>query len=185
MRKTDDKTINLISKKNFYNHKIELRIGAWKNHFDFNYANTIIAMALNHCTKDKDFFVNGYLITSQSLYLVAKTEKKAIDTILNKMEQHINLLLQIHNQKLKNNKYETNFIVDDENIFYVIHEPLFELYPFKNNHLIQLITGKKVALPYFDRELENLKFMVRHHSFCSAIDYSGAIGPVDVTLLED
>jgi hypothetical protein len=70
-------------------------------------------------------------------------------------------------------------------MFYVIHEPLFELYPLKNNHLIQLITGKKVELPYFDRELENLKFMIAHHTFCSAIDYSGALGPVDVTLLED
>jgi hypothetical protein len=185
MKKIDNKPECTTTKKHLYNHKVELRIGDWKNHFDLNYANTIIAMALNHCTKDKDFFINGYLITSQNLYLIAKTEKKAIDTILNKMEQHINLLLQIHNQKLRNNKYETNFIVEDGNVFCLIHEPLFELYPFKNNHLIQLITGKKVELPYFDRELENLKFMVRHHSFCSAIDYSGAIGPVDVTLLED
>ncbi|WP_264563987.1 hypothetical protein [Flavobacterium sp. N3904] len=184
MRKIEKKPEPCAPKKHFYSHKIELKIGAWKKQFDFNYVNTIIAMALNHCTKDNAFFINGYLITSNTLYLVAKTDKKAMDGILYKMEQHLSLLIQIHSQKLKKKMYETDDIVDDETILYPIYEPLFELYPLKNNHLIQLITGKKVALPYFDRELERLKFMVKHHSFCSVIDYSGALGPVDVTLLE-
>jgi hypothetical protein len=142
-------------------------------------------LALNHCTKENDFFINGYLITSQSLFLVAKTDKKEFDSILNKMEQHISLLLQIHIKKLKTDRYKINSFIAIENIFYIIQKPLFELYPLKNSHLIKLMTGKKVELLYFDRELYRLKFMVKHHSFCSAIDYTGAIGPVEVTVLKD
>ncbi|KQX09909.1 hypothetical protein [Flavobacterium sp. Root420] len=183
MKKTENISVSIISEKYYHNHKLELRIGDWKKHFDPNYVNTIIAMALNHCTEETDFIINGYLITSKNLYLVAKTDKKRFDEMLHKIEHHINLLLKFLTPE--KNKYEIDFYIDQDDNYSIIHEPLFTVYPFKNDYLIRLITGKKVVLPYYNPELESLKSIVQHHPFCSVIDYSGAIGPVTVIPLKD
>lgn len=185
MKNMEDTPAALLAKKHLYSHKTALKIGNWKNNFDLNYTNTIIAIALNHCCKYHDLIINGYLITASSLYLVVKTHEKSIDTILNKIEDRINLLLKDDKRTLKNKKYNIDFILDHEDVFFEIQEPLFKVYPLKNEHLIPLITGKKIELPYYDRRLEALKKLIHHHPFCSAIDYSGAIGPVNVTLLKD
>lgn len=185
MKKDDDTSTSLVFKKHLHNHKVELGIGNWRKHFDSNYINTIIAMTLNHCTKDKEFIINGYLITSKSIYLIVQTNEKTFDTLLNKIEKHVHLLVKTHKKGIQNN-YENDFIeYEEDSTFYTIGKPLFKLYLLKNEHLVQLITGKKVLLPYFNPELEDLKLMILHHPFCSAIDYSGALGPVDVTLLND
>lgn len=182
MKKIEDTSISLNFKKHLHNHKVELKIENWRKHFDLNYVNTIIAMTLNHCTKNKEFIINGYLITSKTIYLIVKTNEKTFDNLLNKIEIHIHLLLKTHKKEIQNS-YENDFIEDEEDkTFYTIRKPLFKLYPLKNEHLVQLITGKKVLLPYFDRKLEDLKLLIHNHPFCSAIDYSGAIGPVDVTV---
>ena len=183
MKKIENTPVSIISKKQYYTHKVELRIGVWKKHFDPNYVNTIIAMALNHCTKDKEFIINGYLITSQNLFLAAKTDTKKFDETLHKIEHHIHLVLKHPNPE--RNKYEADFFIGQEDSYYAVQDSFFTVYPLKNDYLTRLITGKKVLLPYFNPELERLKLMVQQHSFCSVIDYSGGIGPVDVTLLED
>lgn len=174
-----------LSKKHFYTHKTELKIGNWKNNFDLNYTNSIIAIALNHSCKYHDLIINGYLMTAKSLYVVAKTHEKSIENVLNKIENHIHLLLKSDNQTLKNKNFNIDFILDHEDVFFEIQEPLFKVSPLKNDYLIALITGKKIGIPYYDRRLEALKKLVHHHPFCSAVDYSGAIGPVQVTLLKD
>ena len=185
MKKVDDKSISITIEKRLHEHKIELRIGNWSKKLDLNYVNTLIAMTLNHCTKDKDFIIKGYLMTSKTIYLIVKTNEKTFDNLLNKIEIHIHLLLKIHKKEIQK-IHENDFMADDkDDAFYTIRKPLFKLYPLKNEYLIQLLTGKKVVLPYFDRKLEDLKLMIQHHPFCSAIDYSGAIGPVDVTLIAD
>lgn len=185
MKKNDDTSTSLVFKKHLHNHKVELRIGNWRKHFELNYVKTIIAMTLNHCTKDKQFIINGYLITSKTVYLILKTNEKTFENLLKKIEIHIHLLLKTHKKDIQNS-YENDFLdYEEDSTFYTIRRPLFKLHPLKNEHLVQLITGKKVLLPYFDRELEDLKLMIHNYPFCSAIDYSGAIGPVDVTLLND
>ncbi|CAD0009121.1 hypothetical protein [Flavobacterium salmonis] len=185
MKKVNDKSISITIEKRLHEHKIELRIGNWSKKFDLNYVNIIIAMTLNHCTKNKDFIIKGYLITSKTVYLILKTNEKTFDNLLKKIEIHIHFLLKIHKKQIQNS-YENDFIADEEDsTFYTIRRPLFKLQPLKNEHLVLLITGKKVVLPYYNRELEDLKLFIRNHPFCSAIDYSGAIGPVDMTLLND
>jgi len=185
MKKNENISQDILLKKHLYTHKAELEIGNWKKHFDFNYVNTIIAMALNYCHKKNELIINGYLITDQSLYLIVKTHEKTIDTAVHQLEVQITFLLKINPQKFKKNKYKTAFIVDDEDVFYAVRDSLFKVHPLKNNDLIGLITGKKLTLPYHNPELEALKQIIKNHCFCSAIDYSGAIGPVPVTLLKD
>lgn len=183
MKKIENTPPEILSKKHLYTHKAELRIGDWKKHFDFNYINSIIAMALNYCNKNQDLIINGYLITRQNLYLIVKTHDKTIDATIHKLEAQISFLLKMNPQKFKKEKYEIAFIVDDEDLFYGVRGSLFKIHPLKNTYLIHLITGKNVTLPYFNPEVENLKRMIKNHPFCSAIDYSGAIGPVAVDLL--
>ncbi|MEN2399208.1 hypothetical protein GKZ90_0005435 [Flavobacterium sp. MC2016-06] len=185
MKKIENTAITVLSKKHFYKHNAVLKIGDWKNNFDLNYRNSIIAIALNHCCKHNDLIINGYLITTNNLYLVAKSNEKLLDAILNKLEHQINHLLKLDHKAIHKKKFNIDFIIDDEETFYEIQEPLFKIYPLKDDYLITLITGKKVTLPYFDRRLEDLKSMIQNHPFCSAIDYSGAIGPVYMTLLEE
>lgn len=184
MKKIEDKPVQLVARKHFYNHKAELRLGDWKNHFDPGYINTIIAITLNHFIKEKELIINGYLITHKSLYLLFKSDKKAIDELLQKVESYLVFLLKKHHKKVKNNIYKNDLIIKEDNIFYIIHEPLFTYNPLKNDYIIQLITGKKIELPYHDPDLEYLKSGIKNNPFCSAIDYSGALGPVDVTLIK-
>lgn len=185
MKNIEDTPAVLLSKKHIHHHKTELKIGNWKNNFDLNYIHTLIAIALNHSCKYHDLIINGYLMTAKSLYLVAKTPEKSIENVLNKIEDYIHLLLKNDNQTLKNKNFNIDFILDPEDVFFEIQEPLFKVSPLKNDYLLPLITGKKIELPYHDRRLEALKRLIHHHPFCSAIDYAGAIGPVQVTLLKD
>ncbi|MEO6176892.1 MAG: hypothetical protein ABIP27_17195 [Flavobacterium circumlabens] len=175
----------VLPKKRLYTHQSEFKIGNWKDNFDLNYTHSLIAIALNHSCKYHDLIVNGYLITAKSVYLVVKTPEKSIENMLSKIENHIHLLLKNENQTLKNKNFNIDFILDNEDVFFEIQEPLFKVSPLKNDDLISLITGKKIELPYYDRRLEALKKLIHHHPFCSAIDYSGAIGPVYVTLLKN
>jgi hypothetical protein len=168
MEVVQKKSKNIFSPTPHFLHKIELRLGEWKKKYEISYVNSLIAIALNHCVKDSELTIHGYLITKDKVYLVAKTVKEPIIEILDKIEIHLCFLLQEHTKS-----------------YYAFQKPFFKTYPLKNDYLVQLITGKKVELPYHDRELEELKFIIKHSSFCSCIDYSGALGPVDVTLLED
>lgn len=181
MKKTENLNKVAVTAPQFHCHKVTLKIGSWKKHFDFNYVNTIIAMALSDFDSKIFFYINGYLITSHNIYLVVQTTEKNIDEMVHKIETQIILLLKTNPQKLKENKREISFIADDENIFYEARKPLFKIYPLENDHLVKLITGEKVTLPYFDRNLRELKALIHNHPFCSAINYSGGIGPVKVT----
>ncbi|WP_337966030.1 hypothetical protein [uncultured Flavobacterium sp.] len=181
MKKTENIKKVAVAAPQMQRHKVTLKIGDWKKHFDFNYVNAIIAMALNDFDDKIYFFINGYLITSQNVYLVVQTTEKNIEEMVNKIETKIILLLKTNPQKLKENRREISFIADDENIFYEARKPLFKIYPLQNDHLVKLITGEKVTLPYYDRNLRELKALIHNHPFCSAIYYLKGIGPVKVT----
>lgn len=185
MKKNENIKKVAIAAPQLHRHKVKLKIGNWKKHFDLNYVNTIIALALNDFNDKIFFYINGYLITSQNLYLVVQTTEKSVEEMVTKIENQIINLLKTNPQKLKENRGEVSIIADDENLFYAARKPLFKIYPLENDHLIKLITGQKVTLPYFDRDLENLKNRIHNHPFCSAINYLGGIGPVKVTSFKD
>ena len=185
MKKDENIKKVAVAAPQLHRHKVTLKIGNWKKYFDSNYVSTIIAMALNDFDDKIFFFINGYLITTQNLYLVVQTTEKSVDEMVSKIEAKIIHLLKTNPQKLKENRGENSFIADDESLFYAARKPLFKIYPLENDHLIKLITGRKVKLPYFDQNLESLKNMIHNHPFCSAIHYLGGIGPVKVTSFKD
>lgn len=174
-----------VAKPQLLRHKVRLKIENWKSHFDLNYVNTIIAMALSDFDDEIYFDIKGYLITSQNLYLVVQTTETSIKKMVNKIEVKIIFLLKSNPQKLKKNRRDISFIADDENFFYDTREPLFKIYPLENHHLVKLITGEKVTLPYFDRDLKELKALIHNHPFCSAIHYLGGIDPVEMEEIKD
>ena len=53
-------------------------------------------------------------------------------------------------------------------------------YPFLNDYIRALITGKEVHIGYYDPYLERLKQYIHNHNYCSALDYSGGKSPVIV-----
>ncbi|HEX8014944.1 MAG TPA: hypothetical protein VF465_06910 [Flavobacterium sp.] len=184
MKKIEDKSVSIIINPQLYSHQAGLKLGDWEKYFNLKYVNTLIAMALNQCIKNDELIINGYLITDKILYLVVKSNEKKFDSILKKLENHIHFLLEIHKKESQNiDNY--NFETDNESAYYHIRKPFFKFHPLNNEYLVPLITGKKVTLPYFDRKLEYLKMIIQNNPFCSAIDYSGALGPVIVTLLND
>lgn len=184
MKKTEDETTSLISKKHWHTHLVELKLGSWKKHYDFNYRNKIIALTLNHFIKKNELVIHGYLITGSSIFLVAKTDHRSFEEVIERIELHIALLLKKYDNKFSNSISKTDFMLDIEDIFQTVHQPLFKIKPLQNYYLIKLITGIKIEIPYLDPELEYLKLLIKNHPFCSSVDYSGAIGPVEVTLLE-
>jgi len=175
----------VIAAPQLHRHKVTLKIGKWKKYFDSNYVSTIIAMALNDFDDKIFFFINGYLITSQNLYLVVQTAEIEKDQMVSKIEAKIVLLLKKNPQKPKDSHSEISLVADDKSLFNIIRKPLFEIYPLENDHLVKLITGQKVTLPYFDQNLKDLKTLIHNHPFCSAINYLGGISPVKVTLYKD
>ncbi|MEO8237522.1 MAG: hypothetical protein ABI576_05385 [Flavobacterium sp.] len=179
------KNVNTIEvvpeEENLYYYKMTLKIGNWRKYFDQNYVNTIIAMGLHFFTKKDQILFNGFLITSQNVYLMIQTKEETIESTVNKIELRIIYLLKNNPKKVKINRDDISFIADDESFFYEAQRPLFKIHPLRNEHLEKLITGKKVKLPYFDRTLQSLKATIHNHPYCSAISYLGGISAVKVT----
>lgn len=184
MKKTENIIQPIPDEDNLYSYKMTLKIGNWRKHFDLNYVNTIIAMALHFFTKKDQILFNGFLITSQNVYLMIETKEETIESVVSKIELRIIYLLKNNPQKLKVNRDEISFIADDESFFYEAQKPLFKIHPLRNKHLEELITGEKVELPFFDRTLQNLKATIHNHPYCSAIAYLGGISAVKVTELK-
>jgi hypothetical protein len=119
MKKNQNSKNTTVAAPQIHRHKVALKVGNWKKYFDSVYVNTIIAMALNDFDDKNYFLINGYLITSQNLYLVVETTEKSVEEIVSKIEAKIIHLLKIHPQKLKKeSRGEIAFIADEENHFY-------------------------------------------------------------------
>jgi len=158
---------------------IALIPGDWKDEFSEYEYNVMIAEALNYCVYNEEMDISGYLLTKHRLYLVLKTEYVHINSVLLHFYDRLRKEIQ-HAQRIK--KEIEKALRHPEA---ALEKPaLFVRYPLQNPYLVKLITGRKVELPYYDAQLQRLKAEVNKASFCSAIDYTGAKGPVVVTLLK-
>ncbi len=167
---------NIIdSKKNNALHYLTLVMGSWKKDIPENQRNVIIANALNHCSYKDHLKVVGYLITNRRVFLILKDRKESIDEILFILYEQV--LLGIYEYEKVVKKYSSRELPTPKG-----HDHLFEIYPFYNYYIRRLITGGKIRLPYYDPHLARLEAQIHNYDFCSAIDYSGAKGPVVVHL---
>jgi hypothetical protein len=152
--------------------KLELRLGNWSAIFNEQEIKVIIAVALNYCAEHEGLKIIGYLITGEKVSLIVAVN-----------EEEWNEVKIVYDRKVTEGISEMlnqNKCCDDE----VNTKPdvqfnkLFKECPLTNQYLIQLITGRKIALAYYNVEVEKLKEQVDRYDFCSAIDYAGAKGPV-------
>lgn len=153
--------------------------GKWKEAFSPHECKVMIAEALNSCVYMHHLEIAGYLITKRRLCLVLRADPKRLDEQLRHFYRTLRkeILQRIHRreewEQLPEEQPEEEKPVQ-----------LFVRYPLQNYMLIHLITGRKVQLPYYSPHLAKLKDKVNHENFCSAVDYSGAKGPVIVKLLK-
>ncbi|MBC8053122.1 MAG: hypothetical protein H7Y13_08655 [Sphingobacteriaceae bacterium] len=151
-----------------------LIMGAWQNSFTEAQNNIIIAEALNHCIFTEGLKLTGYLIAQKRAFLVMKHHKP--DLTKKMLIFHHALLIEI--------KKQFSFLcsllpeITESPRSQPDLKRLFNQYLLKDQSLIQLITGHRVELPYYDPQLERLKSQIYSNPFCSVIDYSGAKGPV-------
>jgi hypothetical protein len=165
-------------------HSISLIIGSWKEQFMDEQIKLIIAEALNYCTCNHKLHIVGYLITKRRVCLVLKIIEADLTKILDVFFEKVGKLIRQHQEHVRSQNFKT---YEKENIIQIarLFKDLFIQIPLINAHLIKLITGRPVVLPYYNPHLARLKDRIHNYNFCSAIDYSGAKGPVVVTLLEE
>ena len=163
-------------------HSIELVIGKWARWFDSEKTKLLIVEALNEWTANEERLeLNGYFITDYSVYLLVKVAKSSFHKKLSIFyEIVIKLIEQSHNYSKRNYIDDLEFLDSKP-----LHHLPFEKRIFLNHDLIRLMLGKKIYSTYYDLEQVYLINNIKHYNYCSAIDYSGAISPVHVTLLQE
>jgi hypothetical protein len=155
-------------------HSITLTMTNWRERFTPEQRKIIIADALNDCTYNHGLNITGYLISNTRLHLVLKLSLADIPKMLSLFHESVKRELSKH--PIKANEDDNEFTRTDKHLF-IIHDTV-------NDYLIRLITGKKIELGYYDPQLARLKDNINSSAFCSAIDYSGAMGPVIVKMFK-
>ncbi|WP_422360473.1 hypothetical protein [Reichenbachiella sp.] len=159
------------------NQKILLTIGDWKGILNASEMKISIAIALNHCCGHHRMQLLGYLITDQEVSLIIEGKKLHVDHLLAKFYDEFVSVVADHlsladkqGHVLKNWEKHREGALSDLFDRSIMHDP----------HLISLLLGQDIDLPYHSAEAEQLKQQIKTYDFCSAIDYSGAEGPVKV-----
>jgi hypothetical protein len=154
-------------------HSQLLVMHSWRKEIPLAHRNIIIAEALNSCTVDENFHITGYLITNRRVFVVGWSETTPFQRIL----QHFYRKVAEGIFNYKKHTYQ----LEDEPYLEARHtNTLFTTYPFYNNHIRTLITGKKLVSAYYDPHIERLKEYIKYHNYCSALDYDGGKSPVFV-----
>lgn len=149
-----------------------LEMGNWTNQFEDEEVRVILAKTLNSVIHKlgRDVVV-GYLITCKRLFLVLQIEKKHIDKFITVFHKKLK-------KEIKHFNHEGVINMNCSKLF-ILKKP-----DIINEYLIQLLTGRQPQIKYDDTKLDRQKKYIKNHPFCSAIDYSGAKGPVRIKLLE-
>lgn len=148
-------------------HSFYLQTGSWTRAFSDQTVKVIIAEGLNYCTEKEGMRIAGYLITVKILIIVLEVHHGHAEELLAAFEVWLSRKLREF-AKLPANCND---------------KPLLIRGVLRDEQLIRLLTGRKVLLPYTDKKLTYLKELVSHADFCSAIDYSGAKGPVRLSVI--
>lgn len=164
----------------FSNYQVELVIGGWKTLFTSERVKLLLAESLNEWVHlhPRKLHLNGYLITSASMFLIYKAQEQEqhhilsslYDIVIKTIEDQYTFRLNLEHQEHINSKmlYRNPFV----------KRQLF------NDELIKLLTGKVVYSVYNNPQLVHLKEDLKHYKYCSVVDYLGGEGPVSVKLLK-
>ena len=152
---------------------------SWRHDIPHEVRNIMIAESLNDCTVHKDFNVLGYLITERRIFLIGSSLTTPFQEILEYFYRQVaKRIFQFEKVTHQNDDY------DDYEHDYIDYLELFDTYPFYNEYVRQLITGKKIVTSYYDPYVEKLKAYIHDHNYCSALDYAGGKSPVIVAVDE-
>ncbi|AXG69249.1 hypothetical protein KORDIASMS9_01469 [Kordia sp. SMS9] len=157
----------------FKKHAQLLVMHSWRKDIPQDQRNIIIAEALNSCTVEKNFNIIGYLITNRRVFLIGSSETTSFQKILQYFYEQV--AVGIINYKNMMHHYHKEAHIELEHV-----DKLFTEYPFYNEYIRRLITGKTVELPYYDPHLERLETYINGYNYCSALDYEGGKSPVIV-----
>ncbi|NDI99696.1 hypothetical protein GWA97_11465 [Flavobacterium sp. LaA7.5] len=156
-------------------YSIWLAPGSWKKLFTKEEYHILIIECLNSTVCDNKMKISGYLLTYNSLCLILGNEEENCRKVLLSFFERIKKAILQHRKK--------SFHKEESIKLSPYH--LFKKHDLNSPTLIKLLTGKAIRLPYYDAQLARLKNKLEHEPFCSVLDYSGAIGPVLITKLEN
>ena len=111
------------------------------------------------------------------MFLIGSSETTPFNEVLSHFYDQVELGILAYKKTI--DLYQTKKILKHDS-----YHRLFTKYPFYNDHIRSLITGKKVKLPYYDPNLARLKNYIHYHNYCSALDYAGGKSPVKVDTTE-
>ena len=151
-------------------HHLVLVMKSWEKELPNDLRHLIIAEALNYCVYHEELIIKGYLLTQKRIYLIATNKSHTMEKVLTIFSKQVAKGIYAYKRRRDNN-FESPIISK-------IFDDLFIKYPLYNAYIIKLITGQKITLPYYNPYVVWLKNRIHNYNYCSAIDYSGAKGPV-------
>ena len=174
-----DKPNNIVIFNTFpEQYKKVLRCGEWSKLVGEKQTKVIIAVALNYYPSllGSEVKIFAYTLISNNLYLVARGSDGDIYSFLPDFYELVQIGIQDFFSELQEQKVHFREQVSLDKITQVNN--LFTEHRFRNNFLLSLIIGQKISLPYFDPKYNKLQHKIQTSNFSSAVDYSGAKGPV-------
>ncbi len=167
--------------KHFGVYCTELHIGTWKKKFSSQQRTIMIVSGLNKLTdrhKEKCHIL-GYLITNRRVCLIVEIERNNMERVLEDFNSFI--AKEIHLALHENSDVYVMDALDGISEGKLMGA-LFTAYPFYNNDLMRLLTGRVPNYDYYNPHLEKMRDHLRNYNFSSALDYTGAKSTVKVTL---
>ncbi|WGH75715.1 hypothetical protein P8625_00705 [Tenacibaculum tangerinum] len=162
---------SILSKKQ--EHAFLLYLKLWRKEIPVACRNVIIAEALNHCVYYENMMIKGYWLRDKKLYLIIHTEAQNVEELLEVFAKQV--LRGIHQYNQQKEKYTG--MVKKANV----GNELFLKFPLNDVVLQKLLTGKKIAQVY-TQYVVKITNQMNQSNYCSVVDYSGALGPVKVTI---
>jgi len=185
---------------------LTLVIGPWKKLFPPKEFQLIIAEALNYrnpvrkhrgkrkeppykydpCIDEKSYYhvnneltISGYLITQRRVCLILKAKPSDFDRLYGIFNCHVKQEIK---RRIDDRHFNKGLL--SEGLDFLLDD-LFTKAPLINPQLIQFLIGKEYYQLYNVSSLQRMKASLWKYSYCSVIDYSGALGPVFVEKLKE
>lgn len=176
----EDSDLFAHHKKHVTHQTIELIQKDWKKLVPVAIREVVLAKALNRWSHKHKTPIYGYLITKRRLILMLPKETKNHPNHLHEFYKIVAEELKHYFKSEKKLNYELihGGVAKHSEGSHLFHQKLVY-----DDILNRLLTGKSINKAYYNAHNARLQDKIRNYNYCSAIDYSGAKGPVHVTKL--